>query len=91
MTLDDLDAEDEDFTLGFTRWWAVVTSPWTKRLMTGSTVETSQTHSPSRTTRTQEYNLTTDDDAVEGGADITVTVTANPAHLNGSADAVGAT
>ena len=35
----------------------------------------------------QEYNLTTDDDdAKEGDGTIMVTVTANPAHVDGSAD-----
>ena len=49
---------------------------------------TSQQDSLSRTTRTQEYNLTTDDDgdAKEGDGTIMVTVTANPAHDDGSAD-----
>ena len=53
-------------------------SPW---------MGTSQKDSLSRTTRTQSYNLTTDDDdAKEGDGTIMVTVTANPAHDDGSAD-----
>ena len=35
---------------------------------------------------TQSYDLTTDDDAKEGGGTITVTLTANPAHVQGSAN-----
>ena len=41
---------------------------------------------------TQSYDLTTDDDdAKEGAETIMVTVTANPAHEDGSARSVGAT
>ena len=83
QTLQDLDAEDEIFAWGFT-------------LETGGLIDadnaaiTEASGSPTTLTieddETQSYDLTTDDDdAKEGDGTIMVTVTANPAHVDGSA------
>ena len=84
QTLHDLDAEDEIFD-------------WSFILAAGGLVDSADAEigvaegRPTTLTieddEDQEYNLTADDDgdAKEGGDDITVTVTANPAHVNGSA------
>ena len=91
QTLDDLDAEDEDFALEFTAdvGGLVVAAA------DGSAAITLDGDQPEELTieddETQSYDLTTDDDdAKEGPApnEITVTVTANPAHVDGSADLV---
>ena len=87
QTLQDLDAEDEKFTLSF--------SMTAGGLSVGDATDSADIgldgDQPTGLTieddEDQEYNLTADDDgdAKEGGANIVVTVTANPAHVNGSA------
>ena len=92
QTLHDLDAEDEEFMLGF-----VLTSNGSLKVGEAATsadvaLATGDDLAPVALTieddETQEYKLTRDDDvdAKEGGGTITVTVTADPAHVNGSAD-----
>ena len=85
QTLDDLDAEDEDFNLTF----SVEPGGLQDAEADGDPI-TVDADAPDALTieddETQSYDLTTDDDAKEGGADITVTVTANPTHVNGSAN-----
>ena len=87
QTLDDLDAEDEDFTLEF----AVTGVAGYTEDEAGEEVVDVDGDEPAALTikdaQTQSYDLTTDDDdAKEGQAGpVTVTVTANPAHVNGSA------
>ena len=84
QTLQDLDAEDEKFTLQFSlAAGGLVDEDGDAILLDGDqpeglTIEDDED---------QEYKLTTDDDdAKEGDDPITVTVTANPAHVDGSAD-----
>ena len=84
QTIQDLDAEDEVFD-----WSFVVAEGGLVDANDADITEASG--SPTTLTidddETQSYDLTTDDDAEEGvGNTITVTVTANPAHVNGSAD-----
>ena len=88
QTLHDLDAEDEKFTLMFS-----LTAG--SGLMDGDDADAKAIEldgdQPKGLTieddETQSYDLTADDDgdAKEGGDDIIVTVTANPAHVDGSA------
>ena len=85
QTLQDLDAEDDNFTLSFSlAGGGLMEEDGTTAVdldgdqPTGLSIEDDED---------QEYNLTTDDDeAKEGDGTITVTVTANPAHVDGSAD-----
>ena len=86
QTLQDLDAEDEKFTLQFevTPGGLQVAADDTDPIAldgdqpTGLSIKDDET---------QSYDLTTDDDdAKEGDGTIMVTVTANPAHDDGSAD-----
>ena len=92
QTTHDTDAEDEDFTVAFA---STLSSDLT--LTEGEAVGTDSVavdpvaEAPDALTieddETQSYDLTTDDDdAKEGDGMITVTVTANPAHVNGEAD-----
>ena len=89
QTLDDLDAEDEEFNLVFALSGAAGLRD--EAVMTGGSPVPVDEDAPDTLTieddETQEYNLTTDDDdAKEGDGTIMVTVTANPAHVDGSAD-----
>ena len=85
QTTHDLDAEDEVFN------WSFVLVDGGLKDADGDTIAEAS-GSPTTLTidddETQSYDLTLDDDAEpeEGGDPITVTVTANPAHVNGSAD-----
>ena len=85
QTLDDLDAEDEAFDLTF----AVTEAGGLKDAEAAGdaiAVEDAPDALTIEDDETQSYNLTTDDDdAKEGDGTIMVTVTANPAHVNGSA------
>ena len=84
QTLHDLDAEDDNFTLQFSMTNGGL------REEDGSTEVDLDGDEPEGLSieddEDQEYNLTTDDDdAKEGDGTIMVTVTANPAHDDGSA------
>ena len=86
QTLQDLDAEDDNFTLQFG-----MTAGGLRVDDEGGLPITLDGDQPEGLSieddEDQEYNLTADDDgdAKEGGANIVVTVTANPAHVDGSA------
>ena len=84
QTLQDLDAEDDNFTLQFMVAAGGLEDEDGDAILldgdqpTGLSIEDDET---------QSYDLTTDDDdAKEGDGTIMVTVTANPAHDDGSAD-----
>ena len=87
QTLDDLDAEDEDFNLTFT---VTEAGGLVDAAADGDAIVV-EADAPDALTieddETQSYDLTTDDDdAKEGQAEtVIVTVTANPAHEDGSA------
>ena len=86
QTLQDLDAEDEKFTLQFD----VTAGGLLDDDENGDPVELDgdqPTGLSIEDDETQSYDLTTDDDdAKEGDGTIMATVTANPAHVNGSAN-----
>ena len=96
QTLHDLDAEDEGFDVDVQRWRPAGLDADAAAVANGADI-TGDDAAPTALTieddETQSYDLTTDDDdAKEGDGDpIMVTVTANPAHVHGSADADGAT
>ena len=84
QTLQDLDAEDDNFTLQFSLTGGGLQDEDGEPIALdgdqpeGLSIEDDET---------QSYDLTTDDDdAKEGDGTIMVTVTANPAHDDGSAD-----
>ena len=89
QTLNDLDAEDEVFNLTFS---VTDAGGLVDAAADGDAITVPAGDAPDELTieddETQSYDLTTDDDdAKEGQAEtVTVTVTANPAHVNGSAD-----
>ena len=84
QTLQDLDAEDDNFTLSFSMTAGGLEDE------DGDAIELDGDQPEGLSIEDdedQEYNLTTDDDdAKEGDGTIMVTVTANPAHDDGSAD-----
>ena len=88
QTLHDLDAEDEDFSLTF----SVTDAGGLEDAADAGAAITVDADAPDalriKDDEPQSYDLTTDDDdAKEGQAEtVTVTVTANPAHVNGSAN-----
>ena len=92
QTLHDLDAEDEKFTLQFNV--ADVPGNFTEdeEGIEAVAAAIGDDAAPNALTieddETQSYDLTLDDDAEpkEGGGMITATITANPAHVDGSAD-----
>ena len=84
QTLQDLDAEDDNFTLSFSMTAGGLEDE------DGDAIELDGDQPEGLSIEDdedQEYNLTTDDDdAKEGDGTIMVTVTANPAHDDGSAN-----
>ena len=84
QTLQDLDAEDDNFTLSFSMTAGGLNDE------DGDAIELDGDQPEGLSIEddeTQSYDLTTDDDdAKEGDGTIMVTVTANPAHVDGSAD-----
>ena len=90
QTTHDTDAEDEDFTLAFTATFGGGTLTEEEDAESDAVALADDDFPDALTIKdaqTQSYDLTTDDDdAKEGQAgDVIVTVTANPAHVNGSA------
>ena len=90
QTLDDTDAEDEEFDVAFTLSGHNDIKD-TDAATGGDQIDLDGDQPDELTIKddeTQSYDLTTDDEDPKEGTDtsITVTVTANPAHVDGSAD-----
>ena len=84
QTLQDLDAEDDNFTLSFSMTAGGLVDEDDDAIDLDGDQPTKLSIEDDED---QEYNLTTDDDdAKEGDGTIMATVTANPAHVDGSAD-----